>query len=47
MSVTGQSLRFAELIEDCELHYRAYADYLRGDALPGGYEEYLSHRGAE
>jgi hypothetical protein len=44
VSVTRQDDRFAELIRDCDFHYRAYADYRRAGAAPGGYEAYLGRR---
>jgi hypothetical protein len=46
VAATAQEQRFSELISDCELHFRAYRDYLRSNPRPRGYEEYLRLRGA-
>jgi hypothetical protein len=44
VAITGQGERFAELIAECDLHYRSYADYLRAGPPYGGYEEFLARR---
>jgi hypothetical protein len=44
VSVAGETDRHAELIGECDFHYRAYADYLRSDTRDGGYADYLDHR---
>jgi hypothetical protein len=41
VAATSQDARFVELIHDCELHFRAYADYRRTRPLEGGYEQYV------
>lgn len=45
VAATAQSERFADLIDECEFHYRAYADYRRLGSPAGGYALYLAHRG--
>lgn len=46
LSIMQQTDRFAELVSECRLHYRLYADYLRDGRASGGYEAYLNRRAA-
>jgi hypothetical protein len=39
--LTGQGDRFKGLLEDCELHFHAYATYLRQPSPRSGYASYL------
>lgn len=42
---TGQEERFRALIDQCDYHFHAYANYLRQDNREGGYKAYLSSLG--
>jgi hypothetical protein len=44
LRVLGTQTKYEELIGDCELHYRAYAEYVRSGCPEGSYERFLERR---
>ncbi len=46
VTVTRQEERFSELIRECEIHYNAYAAYLRSGPPYEGYQRYLERVGS-